>query len=222
MFARLGAPFSTLVHGGGGWPNQPVEQLDRTLYRNTFKKNYALSGEERTQEYDQRVNTFLDGGGSFGDIILLDNESIRELMPWSHYDYVMLPNLEIRVYPTAKEDRGGKPKAGHLLLIGVGPEFEDRLVLSAGELWVLKDHAGDLETVSIARNTGHFKPDFSVLPHTVPGLNRLNVVEGQIGLFGGPNNIPAIFREIGEIHHIEGLDARLPPDSEGLFNSWAQ
>ena len=130
---------------------------------------------------------------------------------------IMLPNYETRVYPTAKEDRLGKPKAGHSLLIGAGQEFTDRLVLSAGEMWVLHDHAGDLEMVIIASNSGHFKPDFAILQHTLPGLQLLGIQPHQVAQFGGPNNIAAIFREIRELHGIEGLDKRLPADPATFF-----
>jgi len=118
------------------------------------------------------------------------------------------------------EDLGGKPKAGHSLLIGVGADFEDRDVLSAGELWLLKDSAGDLEAVIIANNSGHFKPAFNTLPNTIPGLRRLGLPEDRIVLFGDPNNIAAIFREINELHGITELEKRLPPAPASLLKSW--
>jgi len=217
MFANLAVPFKNIVHRGGGWSNQPVTHQGKTLYRNTFKTDKTLSASERKSEYEKRVSKFLNTGGSFDDIVLLDPTSIRTLKPWSHYDYVMLPNYEIRVYPTAVEDRNGKPKAGHSLLIGAGEDFADPLILSAGELWILQDHAGDLETVIIASNSGHFKPDFSILEHTLPGLELLDVKANQVAQFGGPNNIPAIFREIKELHNIEGLEQKLPPNPTTLF-----
>lgn len=219
MFANLAGPFKSLVHQGGGWSNQPVVHEGQTLYRNTFKTDTILSPEERRAEYEKRVQKFLNTGGSFDDIILLDAQNIRTLKPWAHYDYVMLPNYEIRVYPTAVEDRNGKPKAGHSLLIGAGEHFADPLILSAGELWILQDHAGDLETVIIASNSGHFKPDFSILEHTLPGLELLQVQSHQVAQFGGPNNIPAIFREIKELHNIDGLENKLPPDPTKMFHS---
>lgn len=220
MFAGLDRPFSDLVHGGGGWPNRPIEHDGVTLYENTFKTSQTLSPEVRHAEYTKRVDRFLSEGGDFTDIILLTAESIRALKPWSHFDYVMLPDLETRVYPTAAADRNGKPKAGHSLLIGTGSDFEDRHVLSAGELWILKDYTGELEAVVIANNSGHFKPAFSALENTMPGLEALNVRRDQIVRFGGPNNIPAIFREITEIHGIQGLEAKGPPNPVDLIHSW--
>ena len=221
MFARLDGPFSQLVHGGGGWPNRPIQRGDLTLYENTFKTRETLSPATRRAEYQVRVDTFLSGGGDFADITLLTPERLRSLKPWSHFDYVMLPNYELRVYPTAEADRDGKPKAGHSLLIGVGPTFEDRHILSAGELWILKDYTGELEALIIANNSGHFKPSFKDLPNTIPGLERLGVCRDQIVLFGGPNNIPAIFREITETHGVKGLHTRLPPGPAALIESWA-
>lgn len=220
MFARLDKTFGQLVHGGGGWSNRPVEGGDRTLYLNTFKTDKDLDTGEREQEYLSRVDKFVSNGGSFDDIIHLNEPRLDTLTTWSHYDYVMLPNLETRVYPTAQEDREGKPKAGHSLLIGAGHEFEDRHILSAGEMWVIKDTAGDLESVIIANNSGHFKPSFKDLPNTIAGLVALGVPEERIVLFGGPNNIPAIFREMGELCQVEGLDQRLPVAPADLLRSW--
>ena len=106
VFARLDGSFSTIVHGGGGWPNRPIETGGLTLYENTFKTRDTLTSDQRKSEYRSRVDTFLGKGGAFEDITLLTPESIRALKPWSHFDYVMLPNYETRVYPTAKADRG--------------------------------------------------------------------------------------------------------------------
>lgn len=221
VFARLDGSFSTIVHGGGGWPNRPIETGGLTLYENTFKTRDTLTSDQRKSEYRLRVDTFLGKGGAFEDITLLTPESIRALKPWSHFDYVMLPNYETRVYPTAKADRGGKPKAGHSLLVGTNEDFDDRHILSAGELWILKDYTGELEAVIIANNSGHFKPSFRDLPNTLPGLERLDIRPDQVVLFGGPNNIGAIFREIGEIHGVDGLDARRPPDPTALLDAWS-
>ena len=220
QFSRLSDPFAQLVHGGGGWSNQPVDLDGKVLYRNTFKKNYQLSAEQRLQEYQNRVQKYLGGGGSFESIVLLNNENINGLVPWSHYDYVMLPNLETRVYPTSRRERRGKPKAGHSLLVGSEMDFDDRLILSAGELWILKDHADDIEAVIIASNSGHFKPDFRALAPAREGLEVIGIPEERIVMFGGPNNIQAVFREIGELHDIENLDSRLPPDPIDLLEEW--
>jgi hypothetical protein len=220
VFALLEPPFGRLVHGGGGWPSLPVAIEGRTLYQNSYKKSRTLSEDERRAEYAERVQKFRSGGGSFDDVIVLAPGGLNDLTAWAHYDYVMLPNLETRVYPTAEADRGGKPKAGHSLLIGSGPDFSDPLILSAGELWTLKDAAGDLEAVVIANNSGHYKPAFKDLPNTIPGLTRLGIAKERIVLFGGPNNIPAIFREMGEKHGLAGLAARLPPDPRELLDEW--
>lgn len=101
MFARFDGAFASLVHQGGGWPNQPVDCDGVTLYRNTFKYKEQLNPAQRAQEYQDRVDTFLGGGASFDDIVLLTPDSLQSLKAWAHYDYVMLPNYEIRVYPTA-------------------------------------------------------------------------------------------------------------------------
>ena len=220
QFYRLGDPFKELVHRGGGWSNQPVDVNGKILYRNTFKKNHKLSAEIRKQEYQNRVEKYQRGGGSFDSIVLLNEENIHGLVPWSHYDYVMLPNLETRVYPTSKRERRGKPKAGHSLLVGSDMDFDDRLVLSAGELWILKDHADDLEAVIIASNSGHFKPDFSALPGACAGLEALGVPRERIAMFGGPNNINAIFREIEELHDVGSLKGKLPSDPIDLLDEW--
>ena len=120
----------------------------------------------------------------------------------------------------SRRERRGKPKAGHSLLVGSEMDFDDRLILSAGELWILKDHADDIEAVVIASNSGHFKPDFSALAPARAGLEAIGIPKERIVMFGGPNNIHAVFREVGELHGIENLDARLPPDPIDLLEKW--
>lgn len=222
QFARFDAAFGRLVHGSGGWPNKPVYPEARTLYKNTFKTAGDLEPDLRQQEYDQRVQAFLASGGNFDDIIPLDEPRLERMGHRVHYDYVMLPNYSTRVYPTAKAHRGGKPKAGHSLLVGTAERFEDNPILMAGELWVLKDTAGDLEAVIIANNSGHYKPSFKDLDNVVPGLMQLGMPADRIVLFGGPNNIPTIFREIEEIHGLDGLQNRLAPTPDALLRGWAQ
>ncbi len=221
QFARFDSPFGRLVHGSGGWPNRPVHPEARTLYQNTFKTSEELSPEQRHDEYQKRVTKFLDQGGSFEDILVLDNARLEGMQHRVHYDYVMLPDYSTRVYPTAKEHRGGKPKAGHSLLVGTHERFDDNPVLMAGELWALKDSAGDLEAVIIANNSGHYKPSFKDLDNVVPGLMHLGLAPDRIVLFGGPNNIPTIFREISEIHGLSGLEERLAPTPDQLLKAWS-
>ena len=72
----------------------------------------------------------------------------------------------------------------------------------------------------IANNSGHFKPAFNTLPNTIPGICRLGVPEDRIVLFGGPNNIAAIFREINDLHGITELEKRLPVAPTKLLKSW--
>jgi hypothetical protein len=220
QFARFDSAFGRLVHGSGGWPNKPVYPEARTLYTNTFKTSDTLEADSRQQEYDKRVQKFLAGGGDFGDIIPLDKHHLERMVNRVHYDYVMLPDYSTRVYPTAREHRGGKPKAGHSLLVGTEERFEDNPILMAGELWVLKDTAGDLEAVIIANNSGHYKPFFKDLDNVVPGLMQLGMPAERIVLFGGPNNIPTIFREISEIHGITDLEERLAPSPDTLLERW--
>ena len=220
QFDRLSDPFTQLVHGGGGWHNQPVLVDEQTLYRNTIKTNSVLTPLQRQQEYNTRVQKFLSRGGSFDSILLLNEENIQSLVPWSHYDYVMLPNLETRVYPTSLRERRGKPKAGHSLLVGTDAEFDDRLVLSAGEMWLLKDHSDEIEAVVIASNSGHFKPDYQSLEPASKGIEALGVPAERIVRFGGPNNIQAVFREVANLHGISGLEQRLPADPLELIEAW--
>jgi len=98
--------------------------------------------------------------------------------------------------------------------------FDDRLIIAAGELWTLKDHADDLEAIILASNSGHFKPDYSALHNTLPGLERLGIPKERVILFGGPNNTKSIFKEIEEIHGIKGLKGRLCPGSDTLLREW--
>jgi hypothetical protein len=220
QFDRLSDPFTQLVHGGGGWYNQPVRVDEQILYRNTFKTNSVLTPVQRQQEYENRVQKFLSRGGSFDSIVLLNEDNLQSLVPWSHYDYVMLPNLETRVYPTSVQERRGKPKAGHSLLVGTRAHFDDRLILSAGELWLLKDHSDEIEAVVIASNSGHFKPDFQSLAAASKGIEALGIPADRIVRFGGPNNIQAVFREVAALHGISGLEQRLPADPLELIEAW--
>ena len=63
---------------------------------------------------------------------------------------------------------------------------------------MLKDAAGDVEAVVIANNSGHYKPRFEDLETAVPHLASLGIPAERVVLFGGPNNLDAVFREIHE------------------------
>lgn len=222
-FAHLEPAYGELVHGGGGWPNQPVlAEEDRgdgqplMHYRNTFKKAHTLTHEEQHAEYQQRVDKFLAAGGSFDDIAILDAGHLETLVHRERYDYVMSTTGITRVGTTR-----GDAKPGHSLLAVGGPELDNAPVLLAGEMWALRDSAGDLEVLLVANNSGHFKPSFEDLDNALDVLEQLGVPREKVVLFGGPNNLPAMFSEIGEKKDLPGLDERLPPSPRELLEAWA-
>ena len=204
-FANLSSDFSALVHGPHSWPPRPVAlSADRgdgrplIGYDNTFKSPDALSPTQRAEAFDQRVEKFVRRGGDFADIIVAKPGIFDELPSGVHHDYVLLPDGTLRLFENAKDDDSGPPKPGHSLLATGSPDFQDAPVLLAGELWVLKDAAGDVEAVVIANNSGHYKPRFEDLENALPHLASLGIPAERVVLFGGPNNLDAVFREIHE------------------------
>lgn len=222
-FADLEPSFATLVHGGGGWPNRPVEVApDRgdgvplRHYENTYKKGRPLTPDEQRIEYQKRVDRFMAAGGSFSDLYELGPDTLHTLEHRVRLDYVMLTSGKVRLGTTE-----GEAKPGHTLLAGGGPAFSDEPMLLAGEMWALRDSAGDLEVLLVANNSGHFKPRYEDLVNALPHLAEAGVPPEKVVLFGGPNNLPAIFSEIEEKHGLGGLAARLPPSPSTLLESWA-
>jgi hypothetical protein len=218
LFNTLEPAFSTVVHGGKAWPSQPVQvAADRgdgeplRLYRNTFKKGKVLTQAERRAEYQERVQRFVARGGRFDDIVAATPATLAALPSGVHFDYVMREDGSLRLGRLDQD-----PKPGHTLLAGAGPAFWDQPVRAAGELWVLKDSAGDVEAVIVANNSGHYKPAFADLQNTLPALEALGIPRERIVLFGGPNNLPSMFEEMAA--KFAGLDVEraLPPDPASL------
>ncbi len=227
-FAKLDPSWSSLVHGKGGWASQPVvlkpdrgDGVPLRAYANTYKKPAALSVEQQKAEYDQRVETFTGKGGRFEDIITAKAGTLEALEPMFRYDYVLEQGGPLRLFPNGDDSDDGPPKPGHSLLAVGGEAFRDTLAALAGELWVLKDSQGDLEAVVVANNSGHFKPVFDDLPNVVPVLKALGVPEEKIVLFGGPNNLPAMFRELEQKFpdELAGVSARLPGSASELLDA---
>lgn len=227
LFDRFEKSFSTIVHGDQAWPNQPVveaadrgDSKPRVLYLDTFKKTPGLTPEQRQQEYQSRVDKFLAKGGRFEDIIVGQPGVFDRLENGVHYDYVIAGDGTLRL--GLLEDQPGKPKPGHSLLARGTPEFSDAPVIAAGELWVVKDTAGDVEAIVVANNSGHFKPSFADVGNSVPALEQLGAAPDQIVLFGGPNNLPSMFEEIKARYPEVVVENKLPPDSSALLASFAE
>jgi len=229
LFARVEADFASIVHGDKSWPNQPfVVQDDRGdgrplyNYRDTFKLAPGLSEDQRQAEFQQRRERFIDKGGRFEDMIEAQPGLFDTLEDGRHYDYTMLPGGAARLIPLSMPDEPKRPKCGHSLLAVGGPDFREQPVLCAGELWVINDAAGDVEAVVVANNSGHFKPAFEDLENTLPYLEALGVPRDKIVLFGGPNKLSSIYREIGERYPDQDLTDALPPTAAALRAAMAQ
>jgi hypothetical protein len=214
QFNRIEPAFGPLVHGPGAWPNQPViVQPDRgdgrPLYNyvNSYKKPPGLSDAQRRAEHQERVERFASRGGRYDAIEVATPGVFEGLEPGVRYDYVLSAKGTLRLHPNV----GDGPKPGHSLLATGGPEFVDEPVLLAGELWVYKDTAGDVEAVVVANNSGHFKPAFDDLPNATPTLEGLGLPSSKIVYFGGPNNLPSLMEEIGQNCGLGDLSALLPP-----------
>lgn len=227
-FAKLDPSWSSLVHGKGGWASQPVvvrpdrgDGVPLRAYVNTFKKGEPLSVQQKKAEYELRVETFTTRGGRFEDIITAKAGTLEGLEPMFRYDYVLEHGGPMRLFPNGDDSDAGPPKPGHSLLAVGDDDFRDVLATLAGELWVLKDSAGDLEAVVVANNSGHFKPVFDDLPNVLPALVALGIPEEKIVLFAGPNNLPAMFRELEQKFPDEmtGVSARLPGTASELLDA---
>lgn len=227
LFDRFEKSFSSIVHGDKAWPNQPVvvnpdrgDGKPRTLYLDTFKKSPGLTAEQRQQEYQSRVDKFLAKGGRFEDIIVGRPGVFETLESGVHYDYVIAGDGTLRL--GLLEDQPGKPKPGHSLLARGSARFNDDPVIAAGELWVVKDTAGDVEAIVVANNSGHFKPSFDDMGNSVPALEQLGAASDKIVLFGGPNNLPSMFEEIKAKYPEVDVENKLPPASSALLASFGE
>lgn len=227
VFDHLEPAFSRHVHGSSGWPPQPVEVApDRgdgkplVNYRNTYKKGRPLDLEERKQQHEKRVDKFLAEGGRFDALEIADAADVARMPHGVRHDYVMTAERNMRMVP--RTDESGQPlmDPGHSLLATGGPAFDDKAVLLAGELWCLRDSAGDLEAVFVANNSGHFKPRYEDLPNAEGVLASLGVPPEKVVLFGGPNNLPSMFEEILEKHGMDGVMEKLPPSARSVLDEW--
>lgn len=226
-FAALEGAFTKIVHGSVGWARQPVERdADRGdgrplfVYRNTFKKNAPLSDVAQRAEYRSRVDKFDKQGGRFEDIIVADRSTFAKLECLVPYDYVLSEDGTLRLFPTLDTDADAA-KPGHSLLAEGGRVYTARCALLAGELWVIKDSAGDVEGVLVANNSGHFKPEFADLANALPHLAALGIEADKVVLFGGPNNLPSMFAEMEQRCGLKDLNARLPPAPSSILEALA-
>ncbi|MEE8409625.1 MAG: hypothetical protein V3T05_08470, partial [Myxococcota bacterium] len=229
QYARIEPAFGSIVHGDNGWVRQPIEvEPDRgdghplNYYVNTYKHMPGLTPEQRHAEHDERVESFGKKGGRFEDILTAEIGTLDQLNNRLRYDYVMLPDGTLRLYPNAPDGHGRDVKPGHSLLATGGPEFIDEPVLLAGEIWIYKDTAGKVEAIVVANNSGHFKPEFEDLKNAIEPIERLGLPRNKIVLFGGPNNLPSMFKEIVEHCTTKAYDdpsAMLPPDPEAILES---
>ena len=222
IFAHLEPQFAGLVHGGAAWPSQPVEvSPDRgdgeplRYYRNTYKRPPGLSPEQREAEQARRMGEFVAAGGDPGDILVADGELMASLRDRERYDYVLRADGSLRLYSNAPEV---DPKPGHsLLAAGLPGDDADAPVLLAGELWIYRDTAGDLEALVIANNSGHFKPRYEDLENAIPHLEALGIPAAKIVTFGGPNNLPALFMEMAGQAGLEDPESYQPEDPAVLL-----
>jgi hypothetical protein len=217
LFAQIEPAFKKLVHGEGGWPPRPVQvSPDRgdgrplQHYENTFKLAGDLTQEQKLSEYKERVDGFLAEGGELERLDLATPDDVAAMRHRTRYDYVMLADAQsmrmcARTGPDAMDP-------GHSLLASGGKDFVDEPVLLAGEMWALRDSAGDLEALFVANNSGHFKPEYEDLVNAVPVLAGHGVPPEKVVVFGGPNNLPAMFAEIEEKASgtLKDLASRLP------------
>lgn len=226
-FAALEPSFGRIVHGGGGWPRQPLQRSsDRGdgrplfVYANTFKKPAPLTLDEQKREYASRVEKFAQTGGTFESVIEATKDTFATLPHLQPYDYVLNEDGTLRMFPTNDLDEGA-PKPGHSLLAEGNATYTRKNALLAGELWVVKDSAGDVEAVLIANNSGHFKPEYPDLANALPWLQKLGIPRDKVVLFGGPNNLPSMFAEMEERCGLTNLAARLPPPPDVVLDELA-
>jgi len=223
QFDRFEPAFGPLVHGPNAWPNQPVAvREDRGdgrplyVYDNTYKQPPGLTREQRLAEHRERVDNFRKKGGSFDQIITAEPGTFATLAHRERYDYVLGTDGTLRLHANPPGDEG-PPKPGHSLLATGSAEFKDEPSLLAGELWVIKDSAGDVEAVVVANNSGHFKPSFEDLPNATEALEALGIPRAKVIFFGGPNNLPSMMEEIGSNCGLGDLSDLLPPEPTDIL-----
>ncbi len=224
-FDGLRHAFADVVHGAIFWPSRPVERAaDRgdghplRVYENNFKTAKDLTPDERRAAYAQKVAKFEGEGGRYEDILVGRPGLLESLDAMQAYDYVLSEEGTWRLFPT---DESAPAKPGHSILAEGGPVFTDAPALLAGELWVLKDSAGDVEAVLLANNSGHFKPEYPDLANALEFVDRLGLPRDKVVLFGGPNNLPSMFAEMEGRLQLDGLVARLPQDPAAILQSLA-
>ncbi len=117
-----------------------------SLYSPNYRRDVMLMEQERDIEYNKKLEEFLAKGGDLREVFDLNEKTMSALGLLSRFEYVVTPNHKIRV--TAGN-------AGHILL-GLGQE-----VLTAGQVMILKNHAGKVVMAVISNASGSYKPDMS-------------------------------------------------------------
>jgi hypothetical protein len=222
QFDRIGSVFGPIVHGPQSWPSQPVNVSSKNgrterRYLNSYKMTEVLQLSEQQAQHAKRVDAFVERGGQFADFVTVTPDTWTTLPHRTRYDYVMDADHSLRLYPSPQ---GNSPKPGHSLLATGGPTFDNRPIVMAGECWVYRDAAGDVEGAVFANNSGHFKPAFSDLQNLTSHLKGLGLDPDTIVYFGGPNNLPSLFEEIGVKCSLGDLTHRLPQGPQKKRDAW--
>jgi hypothetical protein len=117
-----------------------------SLYSPNYRRDVLLSQQEMDIEYNKKLQDFLAKGGDLREIFTLNEKTILALGLFSRFEYVVTPNHKIRIT---------SGNAGHILL-GQGQE-----VLTAGQIMILKNRAGDVVMAVITNASGSYKPDMT-------------------------------------------------------------
>ncbi|MEK6706839.1 MAG: hypothetical protein AABZ06_13735 [Bdellovibrionota bacterium] len=115
-----------------------------SIYEPNYRCDEDLTQEERSERYNKRLDEFLKGGGSLGEIKVMDNRYLEELSGYMRVEYVEMESGEVRATTGS---------AGHILLAQGGK------VKSAGQLILVKDSGGNFTFLIVSNASGSYKPD---------------------------------------------------------------
>lgn len=151
---------------GPGGPQIRIKSKQRfATYLPNYRSDQPLEFSQKQAFYESKLSKFLSEGGSLNEIkILIDTQVLNDAPGLSTYEYVQLPNGEIRLT---------KGSAGHLILA------EGKMVRAAGNIAIVRDANSKISLLVVSNSSGTFKPDIYSAEQTARKIARLLKVPSE-------------------------------------------
>lgn len=112
-------------------------------YESNYRSDEDLTPAQRKKLYEAKVQEYRTKGGDLSEIKTLTPELLKDLGPYSWFEYVVLANGSVKL----------TTQAGHILAAG------GQRVKTAGQVVFIKNSTGKFTMAIVTNGSGSYKPD---------------------------------------------------------------